>query len=497
MSVYMKVIVKIKTGRGLFVRESNPYYVLDAEAVDIEINGGVLTYPDLRATQFEVVSSLTAVGGYATARTVTDNQPAVFQATRSASNNLAYAIIPNLNLTDQVGDGGGYYPNPFNKSGDAVDTESDRDPNRMLVSRTNFIYDFPAAYAKYLADSDANAIVGFHVNLLSIGEEQFGFAPVVAICKESVFALEAGSDTPFSRAWAIANVGALGRYAYTNANGLIFLASSSGVWILRPLPDEKPISEPLHGFDDAEGILQDLDENTVCTYIDDGRGNREVRIGTQAKTYVFSLTHKKWFTLSRPRGVYFADGNRLFGFDSTANDLTEEVQTIDVGTLTPAGVEGSIKTALIGLRYPGRNKRMLRIGLRQKSKIDQIAYEVYTPIDEDKLGGPEDVVITEADTDALGVYMGSVTVEGAGELVVGNVYLESTVVDKTVGAVVASGYFLRGGLTDQMSITQAVCKDVFMHLSLKGKPGQAISEMEFEFIPLHPHKEKRGSYSTL
>jgi hypothetical protein len=496
VSWYIKIQVTIKTQRGTFVRESGIYEMPDAEAADLEINGGVLNYPDLRATQFEILSSDAGGGPFGTCRTVTDGLPAIFEATRSTVNNLAYAIIDNINLTDQVGAGAGKYAGGFGKSGDAVDTDNDRDPNRMLVSLANLIFDLPARSALYMAGPDTNAILGFEANLLPVGEEQFGFAPLLAICVDSVFALEVGTSAPFSRVHAVSNVGALGRYAFANANGFIFIADSSGVWVLSPLLSEQPFSLPLHSFDASADILDDLDTDTVISYVDDGRGNREIRIGTANKTYVFSRDYGKWYTLARSRAVQLPDGQRLLGFDAIENELVEELQTTDVGLLTPAGVEFRIKTAPYKLLHPGAQKRFYRIALRQRAELDELVYTFYEPLNDAETEAEEDAVITEADTDAVPAYLESVTVSGVGELVTGLVLPQSVVVDVDEGAVVASGVLHRGGDTDQATLYAARGRDIYALLTGKGKPGQAIESVEFEFEPRTLHRDRRRNYKS-
>ena len=473
MAYFLKIEVTLKTTKGEFRRVSEASEFADSASSDLEIFGGILAYPDIRATRFRVLSSSDGVA-YTECLDV-DGGIAIYSATRPATGNFAYAIIPNLDLTSQ----GAAFT-------EAAST-SDHDPNRVVYTEAAKPHDVVGS-SIYVSGSDDNPVMRFEANTRPVSEGQYGYAPILCLSRRSVVALQVDDSGTIVSAAPIAGRGVVSRYGSCNAEGLIFMASDDGIWTLQPFMSRKPISHPVHAHEAADDLLDELSRDTALVHHDNGRGHSAVYVGGDT-THCYALDYNEWYTLPRSRTVLFSDGMRLLGVDASEGYVVEETKEVDTGLLTPAGVPFAMKSAAIKLGAPGFLKRLLRFGVRQRVGVDEVSYTVFDPLAPNE--GPNENYTVSSDEDAFLAYTNTLTVNE--ELTAGG---DVNVLSELEGALIAGGV-LHPSVTDVRS-GEGMVHDCYFVLAGRGKPGQGIESVDVEYEVRRQHGiRRRNVHSTL
>lgn len=487
--------VTIVTATGTYQRISDPVWFPAASAGAVTFKGyysdaaaawtaAVAVYPDARATQLAVY--------------VDDDNDDVYELLTTIDlergSDAAYNFAPGtLNLTAVPA-------TPAMPDETALNAVNDRDPNRMLVSRTYQPLDMPAELALYVSTWDGDAIMAFAANTVPVSEGQYGQMPLLVVNRWTCKALEIDTTGAmlFSRALPLAERGTVSRDGVTNGEGIVFFASDDGIWTLTPQQATHPLSAPVHAFEAVADILDELDDETTLAYIDDGRGNREVWVGTGSRTWAFSLRYGRWFTMSRVRRAYFRQGYSLYGYDPGIGDLTEELRHnndgIDYGDGRGTAVTFSLVTRPMTLRAePGQVRRIYRFAVRQRVGCDSLEYAIFSPVGEGELTADEAVALTTVRTIGAGERFAAVdtlTISGSGQLVV---YGDTFVVGSTEGALVAAGSIIADPSFVDGQV-QGLCRDVYAVITGKGKLGQGIEALEFDHEPRLAHRPRLRNF---
>ena len=527
--------VTIKTAKGTFQRIGDPVYTLSG-ATTVKARGvysfpstawqdGMLVYPDRRVTQFQIY--------------VDNNNDGAFEllATYTAQRvgNLSYASVASIDLTGSL--------TTAMPDLDTIHATRDRDPNRVLRSEAFQAQRMPAANALYSAVSDSDAVIAFQANTLPISEGQYGDAPLIVFGRHTTRALEMDASGALTRAIPLAQKGVVSRYGVTNGDGVIFVAAEDGIWTYTPGLSTEPVSAPVHAREATADLIDDLDSDTTLAYIDDGRGNREVWVGTASKTWAYSVGYRRWFTLDRKRVAFLRHRYSLYGYDAEAGDLVEEVRHnndgIDVdGRGSAASFSIVTRPMTMGVE-PGQVRRIYRISIRQRNGLDYLHYALYDPIEDGEVGGEVDaalvsdvegtVLAASVSTAAAALeYQRFVTVDGAVELEVSGsgtmtvttpeyeipewqrlvavdslnladdgdnvlVYGDLFVVGQSEGALVAAGS-LSASVTDIQGHDASLCRDAYLILTGKGRMGQGIESIDFDLEPRLSHRPRKRNY---
>jgi hypothetical protein len=488
----VRLMVTIRTNTGEYSRISDPVYVPAAAAATAELRSlysfpttawadNIFFYPDRRAVQIRIYVDDDDDGNY----------ELLESHAMSAGSDIAYVFPGVIDLTTAL----------TTAMPDEATTNAtlDRDPNRMLVSGAFEPLYMPASSALYVSTSDADPIMAFAANTVPVSEGQYGDAPLLVLSRYNVKALELArsGDILFSRAVPLAERGAVSRYAVTNGDGIVFFASDDGVWPLSPRQGRTPLSAPVHGYESTADILDELDGSTVLQYHDDGRGNRDVWVSTSSQTWALSLAYGRWFTMDRLRSSLCRDGKSLYGYDTEAGEIVEEVQHANDGIAYDGrgtAVHFRIVTRPMTLgAEPGQIRRIYRLGLRQRVGLDYLNYAFFSPVGESELTEDSALALAATRTVPAGsrlVAVDSLTVNAGGSLVV---YGDTYVVGSTEGAPVAAGE-ISADPSHVTGIATGLCRDVYAVIQGKGKMGQGLEAIEFDYEPRLPHRPRKRNF---
>ena len=534
----VKIGVEIRTNKGSFLRYSDPVYIVSGGVASVtpssaysHVSGstgaiqGSLIYPDPRVVSFTVWVDNDNSGGF--------NLHSTHAASRSDGGNCSYALTGALDLTTTLG-----------ALLDEGSRSYDRDPNRIVASGSFLPYRLPAARALYSGRDDFDAVLAFAANTMTSEEGQYGSAPLLVLGRSTVRGLSLADPATgilFSATFPISTKGLVARGAIANSEGLVFYASADGIWSLSPHIGERPLSWSVQSDGATEDIMDDLDENTVMEFVDDNRGNRDLWVFTSSRAWVFATEYGRWFTADRRRSAAIRDGNALYTYDTVSRAIMEEVQHPNDGSLGVA-TQMEIETHPLRMGLLGGSlRRLYRFGVYQRKAFDQLHYAIYDPLDESDVSEMKNLT-TEGDSDsepttyetetvivdeevtaapyAITEGAGSVEVTGAGHLeavgvsvivdghktfprvdsyeVVEDIDLEVTsseglVVQGVEGALIDSGV-LQSDRTDIQGLGAAICRDPFVIVTARGKFGQAVESMAFDFEPRNAHRPRKRNY---
>jgi hypothetical protein len=324
-SLEVTLTVKIMAGGKAYYRQGDPVTLATHAG---KIRDSIIAYPDRRAVEMAVT-----IGG----------QTRRLRLTASKRNNFAYAVVRGLDLTEQ-GKPGGF--------GDVSLVGDDHAPNRVMVSETFNPHVFRAKRVLYGDNQFHDAIRGFGVNALPVASGQFGAYPVYVLCKNSVWALEQGSDPDIAfarKAPVSVTHGLVHPYALCNAGQTIVFASHNGVHTLVGGRIEH-ISEPVD-----KAVLTDASRIRLGSFESEGR--REIWVAVEGSIFVWTPKYGTWHRLERNRRHFFTDGRRLLSVDM-AGLILDESQGSGVN------LPWSVITRPIHWGQPDMAKRVFRIALR-------------------------------------------------------------------------------------------------------------------------------------
>lgn len=233
------------------------------------------------------------------------------------------------------------------RSGDHAET--DRDPNRIVWSEPLRPLDLRVENLTFAGDHDQDGVMALASNARPVSEGQYGQYPIIALCQESIWALEVGSGSFVQAVTPIAtDQGLVGRHAVTEVGQSVVAATQRGIVELRPNVDAV-LSKPLH--DPGKTFLGGLDAETrVDYYTDQSQGRRELWVTHGSETYVFSIDAASWSTLDQTRDDLARVGEQLYGVDGSGT-----LQSEGAGT---ASNTVSIETVATGLSNRSQLKRL-------------------------------------------------------------------------------------------------------------------------------------------
>jgi len=344
----------LQTDGGRFERVGPAVEYSDADASSVTVQSGVLAYPDPRVTEFRLyVSSTDAQTGY--------DLHTSWAAVPSSVNNLAYAIQDTALDITTAGEGGAY-------PGTQVNDDTDRDPNRILVSDTGQPRSFDAARVGKAGSGPDDGIVAFAANTRPVSEGQFGTYPVYALCENSVSAGTLGQgDVAFSSWNIIGEKGCIGRHAVASVDTQVFFASNDGIHALQAQLAGKPVSTPVHNYSAISNLTECLsDDTSLAYYNDDVRGRRELWVSLGQATYALAIDYGRWTILDRARQAYARLGTVLFGAvkEGSGDELPEGALANERGKPGEA-VNVYLKTGRLHLGQRGYYRKLRLVWVRQ------------------------------------------------------------------------------------------------------------------------------------
>jgi hypothetical protein len=340
--------MELKTGQGL-VSLVGPEYTNDGDFV-LSASMGIMSYPDTRVTKFRIYCALVDEGIVSSWRVLE------WAAKHSEKSELSYCVWGAQDPDDAT-----RYGLPFSSFTAEID-EADivalpsyavqSDPNLVLVSEAyqpRMIY---GRSALPIGNDAEDEVLCLAANAQPISAGQYGQHPVIAFCRHSRWALEAGTNTAFSRAIPLSvNEKIVGRHAVTNVGESIFYATTGGLFMQG---GSSPISAPIQNSALASDLLRNMDESTTLAHFEDpDTGRREIWVSTRYRTYCYSIPHQVWFTRTATRQQYVSIMGRLAGIS-------------DGGLYSEAGdrrsyLSGQLTTAPIHLQTPEVLKRWRKV----------------------------------------------------------------------------------------------------------------------------------------
>jgi hypothetical protein len=202
-----------------------------------------------------------------------------------------------------------------------------------------------------------------------VSEGQFGQYPLLALCENSLWSLEVSSDPFISGISPLeTDAGIVGRRAYANIGGQIIGATGEGVRQLTPRPQGEPLSAPLH---DIEGrFLTSLGPATaIGHFTDDSAGRRELWVSAGGRTWVYSLPHGTWSSISRARVSYARPNGQLHAVTSN-RDTVRETSSSD------AEQPFSIVSTVFHVGEVGMMERLRQILIQQRFNCEELNWEL-------------------------------------------------------------------------------------------------------------------------
>lgn len=314
MSWTVRIAVELESDRGRFLRVSDPVPVETSLASTLALYDGLMAYPDRRAVRASIYSSDDDTDWYLA--TFVGGGAAQVDLTASTINNVAYATLPaDVNLTVQTAA----------KLDLTTASDRDRDPNRVFTSEVNKPLYMPAGNTELLTMDDADRVQGFAANVTPVGASQYGFAPVIVGNRKTVHTLNVGTETVWQGSTLIATKGVASRTGITNANGVVYFISDDGIWTIAGRLGQLPVSSQLQ---DSAGVFEAELVGRSLTYVETGRGRRELWLHGGPESFVLSVDYGRWFTATRSRAELLAFNNVLYGSDGVR--LYDEMETLDI-----------------------------------------------------------------------------------------------------------------------------------------------------------------------
>jgi hypothetical protein len=241
--------------------------------------------------------------------------------------------------------------------------EPDRDPNRLLASEDLEPTLFRAARALYVGDSPDDTIMSLAVPTLPVSEGQFGDYPVLALGRETISALRAGSgEVVFDGRRLLARKGCVGREAHANVEGILAFAAPDGIWRLEPNLSSSSLSRPLHHAQGAD-FLDALTTRTALGFVSDPEtGQRELWVAAGTLTFAHSLDHGRWSILDRSRRMLATFQGRALSIEAADGALVRELASADP-------IDVHVETTRLDLGALGYWKRLRAVGIRHSPAL--------------------------------------------------------------------------------------------------------------------------------
>lgn len=384
MAYWARLYVKLQTDAGAFERIGPAVEYTDAAAASVEVQSDALVYPDPRVVEFRLYVS----GTSADADAGNFKLHSTWTAKPSAVNNISYAIQESaLDLTIDLS-GNDDMPDP-----DTLNSDIDRDPNRILISDVAQPHSYQAQRVGRAGDGPGDGVVAFGANTRPVSEGQFGTYPIFALCEESVSAGSLGQGGVAIASWnVIGQKGCIGRHAVANVDNQVFFASTDGVHVLEERLGGEPVSRPVHNASTVKDFYDCLGRDTALGwYNDEVRGRRELWVSAGNLTFILAYDYGRWSILDRARVGYGRLGGRLYGAskEGSADAPTEST----IGAVmdergSQKAVSVYLKTAPLDLEAQGYYKRLYALWIRQPTPAYSLGWRI---VEMDLENGPVEI----------------------------------------------------------------------------------------------------------
>lgn len=231
----------------------------------------------------------------------------------------------------------------------------------------------PAQNLLYAGSDASDPVMALQATGQAVSEGQFGQYPIACLQAGSIRLLEmGGADGPFVQNVApiTTQMGLVGRRAYANVDGAVVAVTDRGVYELSPQLRRPPLSGPLH--DERDRFLKSLGTETTCTFYSDDSGRREVWVGAEAETWVFSLTaggaSATWSSLGRRRYSFARLEETPYGVDP-GGGLWDE-------TGGSSALTALVVTAPFALGEEGYQERLFALLFRRRRAPSSLAWSL-------------------------------------------------------------------------------------------------------------------------
>ena len=245
----------------------------------------------------------------------------------------------------------------------------DSNPNRLIWSQANTPLDLDVENVLFAGETPTDRILAMRATGQEVSSGQFGEYPIVLFGRESVRALQVGTDPFIQGVGVLASgegQGLVGRRATTTAKGKVVAVLNTGVYAFSPQQETPALSAPIH--DPAEDVLGSMGPDTALAhYEDQDRFREELWVHAQALTWCYSISQGGWSTLTRRRrdAALWRGRYAVRPEGASGGTLVQEEQDTD------AELDVRVQTALIAPGPLGTLGRVRQVHLRQPLSLTE------------------------------------------------------------------------------------------------------------------------------
>jgi len=237
---------------------------------------------------------------------------------KSNTQNIAYAV-EHLSASDTSRS----LPNA------SVNEKLNHIPNRIHVSEVNAPFSYLASRVYYIGNSPENKIVAVASNTLAVSEGQFGHYPLYVFCRNSIWAMEQGSNpeiafqriSPVSLSHGVQSI----RHIINVGRQIAFIYKD-GIFIIAGNQINE-IGQPIGNHPGQDTI--DFSKAILGSRQRGGDNELFVSLPAQGIVYVYNLRFRRWYKLQRNRQWWFTNEGQLYGIadDGSIYSYQDELDT--------------------------------------------------------------------------------------------------------------------------------------------------------------------------
>ncbi|MEO1478893.1 MAG: hypothetical protein AAFV01_09975 [Bacteroidota bacterium] len=340
---------------------------LSAAGDKLRCRGGLLFYPDQRATRFSIHRVTdTETGAYRVTPIAT------FDAVRPRDGNFAMARVSDADWIDPLAVDDWEtidHVDPVSALAFLPGPVTDPDANRLAATHPGRTWELRASTVVEVGDSPDDAILAIRAQTEAPSEGQYGSAPLVVGCHRSVWALDLSADAeaflrarvPLSVGRGIASPDAL----LSVGRGLVG-ADAQELRAYLPAPEPRALSASL------SASLAPILERAALGWLTTPDGDEiwcAAADGSQGRVYAYSVQAGQWYTRTLRRCRFIRAAGQLYGLDPEGELWQED-------TLATT-VDAHIESHPMYLSTRGARVRIYTLRFWQEPRPDQLRPQLF------------------------------------------------------------------------------------------------------------------------